>query len=92
MKTGIDTNYKVIFSFLCQRAVPSILSPKPRDFSLPNSSWGEEMMRLYNYYNSQSEEETGGEKEQGDQWTRLPSYNRSLKYAIGTKVDEDAFF
>lgn len=72
--------------------MPSILSPKPRDFSLPNSSWGEEMMQLYNYYNSRSEEETGGEEEQGGQWTRLPSYNRSLKYAIGTKVDDDAFF
>ncbi|XP_017280463.1 acyl-coenzyme A thioesterase THEM4 [Kryptolebias marmoratus] len=67
---------------LMMRAVP-ILSPKPRDFSLPNPSWGEEMMRLYNYYSSQSEVETEGEEEQGSQWTRLPSYNRSLKYAIG---------
>ncbi|KAK5603046.1 hypothetical protein CRENBAI_014544 [Crenichthys baileyi] len=44
---------------------------------------GEEMMRLYNYYNSQSEEATGGQEDHGEQWTRLPSYNRSLKYATG---------
>ncbi|KAM4567950.1 acyl-coenzyme A thioesterase THEM4 isoform 1-T1 [Fundulus diaphanus] len=65
------------------QALQSIFSHKPRDFSLPNSSWGEEMMRLYNHYNSQSEEATEGQEDQGEQWTRLPSYNRSLKYATG---------
>lgn len=59
-------------------ALPSFFSTKPRDFSLPNSSWGEEMMRLYEYYNSQCEVES-----KGDQWRRLPSYNRTLKYATG---------
>ncbi|KAM9851666.1 nuclear receptor ROR-alpha A [Aulostomus maculatus] len=56
---------------------------KPRDFSLPNSSWGSEMMRLYEHYNSQCEVETDtGEKQRGP-WRRVPSYNRSLKYATG---------
>lgn len=54
-----------------------------RDFSLPNSSWGPEMKRLYEHYNSQCEVETeGGEKQEGS-WRRVPSYNRSLKYAAG---------
>ncbi|XP_013884988.1 acyl-coenzyme A thioesterase THEM4 [Austrofundulus limnaeus] len=65
------------------RAVPSILSPKARDFSLPNPSWGDEMMRLYNHYNQQGGVDPEGGGEQGGRWTRLPSYNRSLKYAIG---------
>ncbi|KAM4735132.1 acyl-coenzyme A thioesterase THEM4 isoform 2-T2 [Anableps anableps] len=64
-------------------ALPAIFSRKPRDFSLPNSSWGEEMMQLYNHYNSQSEEATEGREDRGEQWQRLPSYNRSLKYATG---------
>ncbi|TWW79214.1 acyl-coenzyme A thioesterase THEM4 isoform X1 [Takifugu flavidus] len=56
---------------------------KPRDFSLPNSSWGPEMVRLYEHYNSQCEvEREGGEKQKGP-WKRLPSYNRVLKYATG---------
>ncbi|CAB1459818.1 unnamed protein product [Pleuronectes platessa] len=63
--------------------LPSFLSPKPRDFSLPNSSWGSEMLRLHEHYNSQCE----GEMEEGEEgrglWLRLPSYNRSLKYATG---------
>ncbi|KAM4735133.1 acyl-coenzyme A thioesterase THEM4 isoform 3-T4 [Anableps anableps] len=65
------------------QALPAIFSRKPRDFSLPNSSWGEEMMQLYNHYNSQSEEATEGREDRGEQWQRLPSYNRSLKYATG---------
>ncbi|XP_059194340.1 acyl-coenzyme A thioesterase THEM4 [Centropristis striata] len=64
-------------------ALQSLFSFKPRDFSLPNSSWGSEMMRLYEHYDSQCEVETeGGEKQEGP-WQRLPSYNRSLKYATG---------
>ncbi|XP_057689426.1 acyl-coenzyme A thioesterase THEM4-like isoform X1 [Corythoichthys intestinalis] len=56
---------------------------KPRDFSLPNSSWNAEMMRLYDYYNSQCEvENEAGEKQRGP-WRRVPSYNRTLKYATG---------
>ncbi|XP_075321618.1 acyl-coenzyme A thioesterase THEM4 [Odontesthes bonariensis] len=65
-------------------ALPSFLSPKSRDFSLPNSSWGEEMMRLYEFYNGQCEDEAaGGEDRGGGEWRRLPSYNRSLKFALG---------
>ncbi|KAM3615189.1 uncharacterized protein V6R79_024587 [Siganus canaliculatus] len=56
---------------------------KPRDFSLPNSSWGPEMLRLYNHYNSQCEVETEGGETQEGPWKRLPSYNRVLKYATG---------
>uniref|UniRef100_A0A3Q3VZ93 Acyl-coenzyme A thioesterase THEM4 n=1 Tax=Mola mola TaxID=94237 RepID=A0A3Q3VZ93_MOLML len=56
---------------------------KPRDFSVPNSSWGPEMMRLYEHYNSQCEVEMeGGGKREG-LWRKLPSYNRILKYATG---------
>ncbi|XP_071325771.1 acyl-coenzyme A thioesterase THEM4 isoform X1 [Trachinotus anak] len=64
-------------------ALPSLFSSKPRDFSLPNSSWGSEMMRLYEHYNSQCEVETEGGETQRGPWQRLPSYNRSLKYATG---------
>lgn len=64
-------------------AIPWSLFSQPRDFSLPNSSWGSEMMQLYEHYNSQCEVETeGGQKQQGP-WKRLPSYNRILKYAPG---------
>ncbi|XP_063734088.1 acyl-coenzyme A thioesterase THEM4 isoform X2 [Eleginops maclovinus] len=63
--------------------LPSFLFPKPRDFSLPNSSWGLEMMRMYEHYNRQCEVETeGGQKQEGP-WQKLPSYNRLLKYATG---------
>nr|XP_046188303.1 acyl-coenzyme A thioesterase THEM4-like [Oncorhynchus gorbuscha] len=63
--------------------LPWPFSFQPRDFSLPNSSWGSDMRRLYEHYNSQCEVETDdGEKKWGV-WRRLPSYNRSLKYATG---------
>uniref|UniRef100_A0A8C7FNN5 Acyl-coenzyme A thioesterase THEM4 n=1 Tax=Oncorhynchus kisutch TaxID=8019 RepID=A0A8C7FNN5_ONCKI len=52
--------------------LPWSFSFQPRDFSLPNSSWGSDMRRLYEHYNSQWV------------WRRLPSYNRSLKYTTGT--------
>ncbi|XP_011483565.1 acyl-coenzyme A thioesterase THEM4 isoform X1 [Oryzias latipes] len=65
------------------RTLVQMLFSKSRDFSLPNSSWGEEMMRLYEFYNGQSDVETEGEENQGREWKRLPSYNRSLKYATG---------
>uniref|UniRef100_UPI0037E98366 acyl-coenzyme A thioesterase THEM4 n=1 Tax=Semicossyphus pulcher TaxID=241346 RepID=UPI0037E98366 len=56
---------------------------KPRDFSLPNSTWGTEMMQLYDHYNSMCEVETAdGEKQEG-KWKRMPGYNRLLKYATG---------
>ncbi|KAG9345368.1 hypothetical protein JZ751_009915 [Albula glossodonta] len=56
---------------------------QPRDYSLPNASWSSEMQRLYEHYNNLCEMETeGGEKIKGA-WRRLPSYNRSLKYATG---------
>lgn len=78
-------NLKVyIFSLYHQEMLPSLFSSKPRDFSLPNSSWGEEMMRLYEHYNGHTE--TDGEENQERKWNRLPSYNRSLKYAAGTKT------
>ncbi|XP_047455548.1 acyl-coenzyme A thioesterase THEM4 [Mugil cephalus] len=64
-------------------ALPLAFSSKPRDFSLPNSSWGTEMKRLYEHYNSPCEEEGEQGDKQGGLWRRLPSYNRSLKYATG---------
>lgn len=41
-------------------------------------------MRLYEHYNALCEAEVGeeGEKKRGP-WRRLPSYNRTLKYATG---------
>ncbi|KAM8870248.1 acyl-coenzyme A thioesterase THEM4 [Spinachia spinachia] len=62
---------------------PSSFFSKPRDFSLPNSSWGPEMMRLHEQYNSQCGEEVEGGGKRGGPWRRLPSYNRVLKYATG---------
>lgn len=62
---------------------PLSLLSKSRDFSLPNSSWGPEMMRLYEHYTSQCEVETAAGEKVGGPWKRLPSYNRSLKYATG---------
>lgn len=44
------------------------------------------MMRLYEHYNSQCEAETEGGGKQKGPWRRIPSYNRSLKYATGTNV------
>ncbi|KAF7669730.1 hypothetical protein LDENG_00146960 [Lucifuga dentata] len=59
-------------------------SSKPQDFSLPNSSWGPEMRRLYEHYNSQCKVETeGGEKRRGPWIRRLPSYNHNLKHPKG---------
>ncbi|XP_064209463.1 acyl-coenzyme A thioesterase THEM4 isoform X1 [Anguilla rostrata] len=58
-------------------------SSQPRDYSLPNTSWSSEMLRLYEHYNIMCEVETErGDKIKG-QWSRLPSYNRFLKYAPG---------
>lgn len=67
-----------------QQALPWPFSSQPRDFSQPNSSWGPEMRRLYEHYNSQCEEETekDGEQRKGT-WKKVPSYNRSLKYTTG---------
>jgi len=64
-------------------ALPWPFSSTPRDFSLPNSSWSSEMMRLYEHYNSQCEVETEDGQKQRGPWRRLPSYNRTLKYAAG---------
>ncbi|KAJ0000417.1 hypothetical protein NQD34_012259 [Periophthalmus magnuspinnatus] len=63
--------------------LPGIFSPRPRDFSLPNSSWGPKMMELYDHYNSMCDLETADIHNQMGPWIRLPSYNRSLKYATG---------
>ncbi|KAK6326900.1 hypothetical protein J4Q44_G00025450 [Coregonus suidteri] len=63
--------------------LPWPFSSQPRDFSLPNSSWGSDMRRVYEHYNNQCEVETEeGEKKWGV-WRKLPSYNRSIKYATG---------
>lgn len=56
---------------------------KSRDYSLPNSSWGPEMLRLFELYTSQCEVETAAGEKVGGPWKRLPSYNRSLKFATG---------
>ncbi|XP_030641326.1 acyl-coenzyme A thioesterase THEM4 [Chanos chanos] len=62
---------------------PWPFSTQPRDYSLPNASWSEEMKRLYDHYNALCEVEVeGGGKRKGP-WRRLPSYNRTIKYATG---------
>ncbi|KAJ4931537.1 hypothetical protein JOQ06_025832 [Pogonophryne albipinna] len=63
--------------------LPSFLFPQPRDFSLPNPSWGSEMTRMYEHYECQCEVETEGGQKQKGPWRKLPSYNRLLKYATG---------
>ncbi|XP_023657209.1 acyl-coenzyme A thioesterase THEM4 isoform X2 [Paramormyrops kingsleyae] len=78
-----------LLPWLSSRAVSvsewPLLSSPPRDYSLPNPSWSTEMRRLYEYYDSLCEKEMeGGEKKPGG-WGRLPSYNRTLKYAAGGK-------
>lgn len=72
---------------LVLQTLPLPFSSKARDFSLPNSSWGGEMRQLYEHYNNQCEETMKGEEKQDWEWKRLPSYNRSLKYATGTNAD-----
>ncbi|XP_041962758.1 acyl-coenzyme A thioesterase THEM4 isoform X2 [Alosa alosa] len=57
-------------------------SSPPRDYSLPNDSWSPEMRNLYDHYNALCEVEEEGQKKRGP-WRRLPSYNRTLKYATG---------
>ncbi|XP_028280411.1 acyl-coenzyme A thioesterase THEM4-like [Parambassis ranga] len=86
MKTRLHPSASVLLRTVCVRrmlTLPLPFSPKARDFSLPNSSWGAEMRQLYEHYNSQCEEEMKGEEKQDWAWKRLPSYNRSLKYATG---------
>ncbi|XP_066538924.1 acyl-coenzyme A thioesterase THEM4 isoform X2 [Hoplias malabaricus] len=54
-----------------------------RDYSLPNASWSPEMRRAYDHYNSLCEVKSEeGEAKKGG-WEKLPSYNRTLKYATG---------
>ncbi|XP_068611046.1 acyl-coenzyme A thioesterase THEM4 [Brachionichthys hirsutus] len=66
-----------------RRAQTTSYYSKPRDLSLPNSSWGSEMMRSYEHYNSQCEVELeGGGKREGP-WRRLPSYDRFSKERPG---------
>lgn len=77
---------KFVKHFPVQQTLPSLFSFKPRDFSLPNSSWGSEMMGLYEHYYSQCEVETEGGEIQEGPWQRLPSYNRLLKYVTGNSA------
>ncbi|KAI4877329.1 hypothetical protein NFI96_017303 [Prochilodus magdalenae] len=58
-------------------------SAQPRDFSQPNASWSPEMRKVYDQYSALCEVETeGGETKRGP-WRKVPSYNRTLKYAKG---------
>ncbi|XP_059194342.1 acyl-coenzyme A thioesterase THEM4-like [Centropristis striata] len=63
--------------------MPAPCSSKPKNFTQPNSSWGSEMMRLYEHYDSQCEVETeGGQKQEGP-WQKMPIYQDMLKEASG---------
>ncbi|XP_050988271.1 acyl-coenzyme A thioesterase THEM4 isoform X2 [Labeo rohita] len=56
-------------------------SSQPRDFSQPNSSWSPEMRKVYDHYIALCDTDSeNGEKQRGP-WRKLPSYNRSIKYA-----------
>ncbi|XP_053093509.1 acyl-coenzyme A thioesterase THEM4 isoform X2 [Pangasianodon hypophthalmus] len=57
-------------------------SVSPRDFSQPNTSWNAEMQEVYDHYNALCEVKTEEGEKKGP-WRKLPSYNRSLKYATG---------
>lgn len=58
-------------------------SSQPRDFSQPNSSWSPEMRKVYDHYIALCDTDSeNGEKQRGP-WRKLPSYNRSIKYATG---------
>ncbi|XP_045064301.1 uncharacterized protein LOC121542346 [Coregonus clupeaformis] len=63
--------------------LPWPFSSQPRDFSLPNSSWGSDMRRVYEHYNNQCKVETEEGENKWGVWRNLPSYNRSIKYATG---------
>ncbi|XP_053486195.1 acyl-coenzyme A thioesterase THEM4 isoform X3 [Ictalurus furcatus] len=56
-------------------------SVSPRDFSQPNASWNAEMQDVYDRYNALCE--VNAEETEKRPWRKLPSYNRSLKYATG---------
>ncbi|XP_043113632.1 acyl-coenzyme A thioesterase THEM4 [Puntigrus tetrazona] len=58
-------------------------SSQPRDFSQPNSSWSPEMRKVYDHYNALSFPDTENGEEKKGPWRKLPSYNRSIKYATG---------
>uniref|UniRef100_A0AAZ3SLI5 Acyl-coenzyme A thioesterase THEM4 n=1 Tax=Oncorhynchus tshawytscha TaxID=74940 RepID=A0AAZ3SLI5_ONCTS len=63
--------------------LPWSFSFQPRDFSLPNSSWGSDMRRLYEHYNSQCEVETDdGEKK---------SFSRRLVFTRNIREQRAAF-
>uniref|UniRef100_A0A8C7NDX5 Acyl-coenzyme A thioesterase THEM4 n=1 Tax=Oncorhynchus mykiss TaxID=8022 RepID=A0A8C7NDX5_ONCMY len=63
--------------------LPWPFSFQPRDFSLPNSSWGSDMRRLYEHYNSQCEVETDdGEKK---------SFSRRLVFTRNIREQGAAF-
>ncbi|XP_074509777.1 acyl-coenzyme A thioesterase THEM4 [Sebastes fasciatus] len=82
-QTHLNVSRSTNVSARTAMTLPSLFSFKPRDFSLPNSSWGSEMMGLYEHYYSQCEVETEGGEIQEGPWQRLPSYNRLLKYVTG---------
>ncbi|KTF74711.1 hypothetical protein cypCar_00016606 [Cyprinus carpio] len=58
-------------------------SSQPRDFSQPNSSWSPEMRKVYDHYNTLCDPDTENGEEKRGPWRKLPSYNRSIKYAAG---------
>ncbi|XP_056619175.1 acyl-coenzyme A thioesterase THEM4 [Triplophysa dalaica] len=73
------------FQTICPVSMMSLwpFSGKPQDFSQPNSSWSPEMVRLYEHYNALCDAENeNGEKKRGP-WRKLPSYDRTIKYATG---------
>ncbi|XP_036440833.1 acyl-coenzyme A thioesterase THEM4 [Colossoma macropomum] len=83
---GLQTQWNSPSAFQNIRPLSMSLWPfgaQPRDFSQPNASWSPEMRRVYDHYVALCEVETvGGEKKRGP-WRKLPSYNRTLKYARG---------
>lgn len=61
-------------------------SSQPRDFSQPNSSWSPEMCKVYDHYTALCDTDTENEEGKKGPWMKLPSYNRSIKYATGKQL------
>ncbi|XP_067257582.1 acyl-coenzyme A thioesterase THEM4 [Chanodichthys erythropterus] len=82
-----ETHRHLKSSFKTVRPISTIplwpFSSRPRDFSQPNSSWSPEMRKAYDHYIALCDTDNeNGEKTKGP-WRKLPSYNRSIKYATG---------
>ncbi len=76
----------IVMSLFVQTVSLWPFSSQPRDFSQPNSSWSPEMRTVYDHYNALCDTDTDNCEGQKRPWRKLPSYNRSIKYATGKRL------